>query len=65
MADSSATWSEFLKVPTITFFDRLRLFFTPLTISEYDGVTTYYKVDAKGVVYIYGMYIIKEPPCTS
>lgn len=61
MTDSSATWSEFIKVPTITFFDRLRLFFTPLQIREEDDVTMYYKVDSKGVVYIYAMYIkVKE-----
>jgi hypothetical protein len=61
MADSSATYSEFIKVQTITFFDRMRLFFTPLRILKYDDVTVYCKLDAKGRVYIYAIYIDKEP----
>ena len=60
--NTSDTWSEVIKieVPIISFFDRVRLTFTPLQIKETEDGTVYYKADSKGRLYIFAIYLKKK-----
>ena len=60
--ETSDTWSSAIKieVPIISFFDRARLSFTPLQVKETEDGTVYYKIDSKGRLYIYDIYLKKK-----
>lgn len=60
MKDASGTWSKYIKISKVTIFDKLRLCFKPLFISETENGTAYYKVDSKNKIYIYDIYMKRD-----